>query len=269
MADFQLVAADRIDPQRLHAAFGAAFADYLAGPFQLAPSQWQQFLGRQAVDLSLSRVALEGEAVVAFCFVAPRPAFGRWRLATMGAVPQARGRGVAPALLDDFIARAPGGVELECFAQNTRALRLYEGRGFAARCELFGYTSSFPRRRASKASALEVALEDAFSWLEGRDLPLQVTGAALRALPVSLQAWREGSAQLVFSEAGDDRIVVHGLVDTDVRQHDAESLVATLLAAYPERTINVPQLQRHDVGGAALERLGFERLPLHQVWMVR
>ncbi|MCG2595741.1 GNAT family N-acetyltransferase [Ramlibacter sp. XY19] len=269
MAEFHLVPADRVDPQRLHAAFGAAFADYLIGPFQLAPSQWPQFLGRQAVDLGLSRVAVEGDAVLAFCFVAPRPAWRRWRLATMGAVPQARGTGVAPALLDEFIARAPGGVELECFAQNTRALRLYEGRGFAVRDALYGYTftatASSPRRREPSAPALE----DAFTWLDGRDLPLQVTGAALRALPVPLQAWREGSAQLVFSEAAERKVVIHSLVDGDAGQRDAQALVEALLGRYAEWTIHVPQLQRREVGGEALERLSFERLPLHQVWMMR
>jgi hypothetical protein len=91
----------------------------------------------------------------------------------------------------------------------------------------------------------------------------------LRALPVALQAWREGSAQLVFAEGSADKIVVHSLVDEDPQQRDAEALVAALMARYPDRAINVPQLQRHEVGGGALERLGFERSPLHQVWMVR
>jgi hypothetical protein len=31
----------------------------------------------------------------------------------------------------------------------------------------------------------------------------------------------------------------------------------------------VPQLQREAFGGAALERAGFARLPLHQLWMRR
>lgn len=269
MARFDFVPADQVDPARLHAAFGAAFADYLIGPFQLALAQWPQFLGRQAVDLALSRVALQGDAVLAFCLVAPRPALARWRLATMGAVPQARGTGVAPALLDDFIARAQQDVELECFAQNARALRLYESRGFVARHDLFGYTRKAQDLGSGEPLPQSIALQDAFAWLDGRDLPLQVTGAALRALAAQLQAWRRGSAQLLFSESGEQKLAVHSLVDGDPAQRDAQALVAALLARHPGWTVSVPQLQRRDVGGEALERLGFERLPLHQVWMMR
>ena len=125
-----IVAADTLDPARLHGAFVAAFADYLNGPFQVPLAGWPIFLVRQAAVLSHSRVALapNGE-ISAFALTALRPEALRWRLATMGALPAARGSGAAPALLDDFIARAreagQAGVELEVFAQNRRAFKLY------------------------------------------------------------------------------------------------------------------------------------------------
>jgi len=145
-ASLRLLSAADLTPADLHAAFGAAFADYLIGPFSLPLAAWPGFLARQGVDLTLSRAALDGEGrILAFCLVAPRPALGRWRLGTMGALPAARGSGAAPALLDDFIARAAaagqGAVELEVFAQNARALRLYQGRGFAPLHELHGYVA--------------------------------------------------------------------------------------------------------------------------------
>lgn len=277
MPAFTLVPAESLPPAQLHAAFAAAFADYLLGPFQVPLAQWPQFLGRQGVDIALSRVALrEGEAI-AFCLVAPRPECGSWRLGTMGALPPARGSGAAPALLDDFIARAAaagvGQVELECFAQNPRALRLYEGRGFVMIDVLYGYEHQAVAGAAGGTPRI-VPLEDAFDWLDvcgaaGCELPLQVTPRSLRTLPVALQAWRQGSAQLVFSEGAGERLQVNSLVDRDPAQRDAEALVASLLARFPGSTVHVPQLQRPSVGGAALERLGFQRLPLHQVWMRR
>jgi ribosomal protein S18 acetylase RimI-like enzyme len=282
MDDVELAAAETFPPARLHAAFRAAFADYLIGPFTLGLDQWPVLLGRQGADRSQSRVALRAGEALAFALVAPRVELGHWRLATMGAVPEARGSGAAPALLDDFIlrARAAGmrGVELECFAQNERALRLYRSRGFEAVHPLYGYVrtaaSPLPGEIAATVGSIAVGLDDAYAWLDKRnlefgDLPLQVTRASLRAQPVALQAWRCGSAQLVFAASGADAIAIHSLVDTQPVQRDAQALVARLVGENPSYRIGVPQLQRPDLGGEALERLGFERQPLHQVMMRR
>lgn len=278
---FEIVAADRVPPAALHAAFRAAFADYLVGAFDLPFEQWPLFLGRQAVDLGASRVGLADTEVQAFAFVALRSGLGVWRLATMGAVPRARGSGVAPALLDDFIARAASArmrqVELECFAQNERAMRLYRSRGFSSVSPLYGY------RRDAGGEAAEapvggpgeaLALQDAWGWLEAvaqsrGDLPLQVTPPSLQALPARLQARRRGTAQVVFSVNSQGLVSLNSLVDTDAAQSDAQALVAGLLREFAGQPFSAAQLQRPDVGGEALERLGFERLALHQVLMRR
>ena len=274
---FAFVRGDEIAPQALHAAFTAAFSDYLIGPFQIPPAQWPMFLARQGVDLALSRVALDpAGAALAFAFVAPRPLAGRWRLATMGALPAARGTGAAPALLDDFIARAAAAglraVELEVFAQNERARRLYEGRGFTAR------RCSRPADAAPHAVEMPVAL----AWLEAAEqclpeLPLQVTAATLRH-GVDYHAWQVGAsgegdapdgdaaAQVVFS-LPDETVMVHSLVAP--READARALVQALVAVHPQRRLRVPQLQRDDLGGAALRALGAVPQPLHQQWMLR
>jgi ribosomal protein S18 acetylase RimI-like enzyme len=274
---FEIAGADTVAPDRLHAAFTAAFADYLAGPIRLPPAHWPGFLARQGIDLAQSRVALAGAEPLAFCLVAPRPDCDSWRLGTMGALPAARGTGIAPSLLDDFITRATtagaASVELECFARNTRALRLYQGRGFETVDELHGYQRSGPAPDGVHGTPASVDLQDAFDWLDacrdgGCELPMQITPAALRAASAPLQAWRHRQAQVVVSRQ-DDRIAVHSLVDRGVAQQDATELMAALLAGHPGCTVHVPQLQRHALGGAALERLGFTRLPLHQLWMRR
>jgi ribosomal protein S18 acetylase RimI-like enzyme len=278
MPSFHIEPADRLEPARLHAAFTAAFSDYLIGPFKLPPEQWPSFLARQAVDLSHSRAACRDGVPLAFALVAPRPDAPRWRLATMGATPEARGSGAAPALLDDFIARAAqagrAGVELEVFAQNERAVRLYRGRGFVTGHELWGYRWPGGAADAAAPAVERVDRDAAFAWLDTTiaalpELPLQVTPVVLAALPNTLQCWRHGQAQLVFSRAADRPAVVHSLVDRDPAQHDAGVLVQALLALHAGHGIEVPQLQRHDVGGAALERAGFVRQPLHQWWMQR
>ncbi|MBC5764965.1 GNAT family N-acetyltransferase [Ramlibacter albus] len=273
-----LTPAAEIEPAALHRAFAQAFSDYLAGPFNLPFEGWPVFLGRQCVDLARSRVVLREGEVAAFAFVAVRHDTSAWRLATMGALPAARGTGAAQVLLDDFIARARDDgarfVELECFAQNGRALKLYRSRGFAAIHELPGFTMTSPAMMERHAAA-PVTLAEAFEWLDEvarrrGDLPLQVTPASLRAQPFELQALRHGAAQSIQAVVAPGKVTVFSLVDDgSPGQRDAQDVIATVLAEHPGSTITVPQLQRADLGGDALQALGFQRLPLHQLMMRR
>lgn len=279
---FTFVRGDEVAPELLHATFTRAFADYLIGPFQIPLEQWPMFLARQGVDLALSRVALtDTGGPLAFAFIATRPVAGRWRLATMGALPAARGTGAAPALLDDVVARAAAAgmraVELEVFAQNDRARRLYEGRGFQVLHELFGYQAE-PGTIPSAATAPSddaphaVEMPEALAWLENAerrlpDLPLQVTATTIRH-GVDYRAWRSasGDGQIVFS-LPDETVMVHSLIAPAVA--DARALVQALVAVYPERKLRVPQLLREHLGGSELRALGATPLPLHQLLMLR
>lgn len=268
-----------------HVAFTAAFSDYLIGPFRLTLAQWPGFLARQGVDLGLSRAAVVDGRLLAFALAAPRPGLHppRWRLGTMGAVPEARGAGLAPRLLDDFVSRAAAHgaafVELEVFAANERAVRLYQGRGFEIVHGLYGYERPADAGPATAAGATPqaVALDDAWAWLDETerhlpDLPLQVTSSVLAvaaaAAPGALRAWRAGEAQLVFADRLDEPVQLHGLVDRDPAQAGAHALAEALAAAFPGRLLRMPPLQRADIGGDALEAAGFVRQPLHQ-WLMR
>lgn len=273
-----LLNADCIEPERLHAAFTAAFADYLIGPFMLAPADWPAFLARQAIDLAASRVALDTAGEVdAFAFVAWRDA-RRARLATMGARPSARGSGIAPALLDELIGRlAAQGVstlELEVFAQNERALRLYRSRGFEVRHALHGYTMACAASGDGPQTGItEVERSAAMAWLGAAaqridGLPLQVTPTCLAASPAPLVAWRAHDAQCVFHVADGATLRIASLVDLDAAQPGARALVRALAGRHPGHTLQVPALQRLDVGGQALRDAGALPQPLHQWLMV-
>lgn len=276
---FTIIPTDQIAPAALHAAFNRAFSDYVAGPFTLALDEWPGFLLRQGADLTLSRAAVDAAsgAVLAFALVAPRPGIARWRLATMGAVPESRGSGAAAVLLQDFVQRGQAAglraVELEVFAQNERAVRLYRRHGFAERHALQGW-----QRQADDGAAVTPPAgyarspQQALAWLTEADsriadLPLQVSAPIVGALTVPWTAWQHGSAQLVFSGDREAGLIVRSLIDRDAAQRDAQALVRALLAAYPGAKINVPALQRPDLGGAALQRCGFERETLSQ-WIM-
>ncbi|MBB3195987.1 GNAT family N-acetyltransferase [Roseateles terrae] len=291
--------ANQVPAEVLHALFREAFADYLIGPFEVPLSQWPAFLARQGATLPLSRVAFDaaGQAL-AFALVAERPLHRRWRLATMGARPQARGTGAAGRLLDDFLFRAATqgqqAVELEVFAQNERARRLYESRGFETLHPLYGWQGELAAFSASQAltglqdihkvregdrskeAPQSVDLATALDWLDAAehrwpDLPLQVTRASLQHL-AEAHTWQirtadaSETAQVVFTLA-DETVMVNSFVAPDPR--DAAALIQALARVYPQRRLRVPQLQRDDLGGQCLRDLGATPLPLHQLWMCR
>ncbi len=273
----QLIAADTQSEADLHAATVAAFADYLVGPFQMTLAQFPSFIGRQGIDLARSRVALHDGAVGAFAFVCPRPEVGRWRLGVMGALPAARGTGAAPALLDDFIARAEAErlpwVELECFAENERALRLYRSRGFEVITALNGW--KLPEGASAGAPARDVRAVDrerALAWLAEADrrlewLPFPNGDRCMAAQVRPLSFWQCGSAQLVFSIVEGTPTQIHSLIDLDPALRDAEVLARAVAAAHPDAF--APPILRDDFGGEALRRAGFAPHGMSQVLMRR
>ena len=276
MDAFAIVAADTRSEAELHAMTIAAFADYLVGPFQITLAQFPSFIGRQGIDLSLSRVSLHGDALGAFAFTCPREETGRWRLGVMAALPAARGTGAAPALLDDFIERARQRglpeVELECFAENERALRLYRSRGFAPVCRLNGWKSPGALAGARARDVQAVARADAFAWLADanlriRDLPFPGTARSLSAQPRPLTFWRHGSAQVAFSVVEGTPTQIHSLIDLDPGLADAEALAHAVRAAHPD--VFAPPVLRDDVGGEALRRAGYLAHGMSQVLMTR
>jgi GNAT superfamily N-acetyltransferase len=272
--------ASGISASELHSATVTAFSDYLAGPMQMTLAQWPSFVGRQGVDFARSRVAVQDGAITAFAFACPRADDCRWRLAVMGALPAARGSGAAPALLDDFLARAKSEgmahVELECFAANERALRLYRSRGFEVVSPLNGWklpdVATAPVRDTATRQAREIDRATAFALLEeaGRRiawLPFQ-NGARCQSAQVRpLTFWQCGSALLLFSVLEGTPTQIHVLIDLDPSLHDAETLAHAIRAAHPDAF--APPILRDDLGGAGLARAGFVRQDLNQVLMRR
>ena len=280
MADFTLAPADTRGVPELHEANLAAFSDYIAGPLKLTIEQWPSLMGRQGIDLARSRVAVRDGEVVAFAYACPRAESGRWRLAIMGATPAARGSGAAQALLDDFLARSQaagmGAAELECFAGNERALRLYRSRGFDVVCPLNGWKSPDAPAAARDASPVRevrpLAREDAFAWLADANariemLPFPNTHFSQAAQPRPLTFWQCGDALVTFSVVDGTPTTVHSLVDLDPALRGAETLARALRQAHPGAF--VPPVLRDDLGGAALARAGFELGELNQVLMKR
>ncbi|MCE9522523.1 MAG: GNAT family N-acetyltransferase [Alphaproteobacteria bacterium] len=257
-------------------AFNASFADYLLPFPTMDLAGWQVFVRRQGCDLAWSFAASRGEVVTAFALVTPRP-WQRSRIAVMGARPDERGSGVAARLLDDAIAAAAARgdrwIELEAFAQNERAVKLYLSRGFVPIDSLYAYVAEPPLGTAADGDVVEIAREDAAQWACDFDrddpglLPWQVGGEAMLRIPGNAQAWRLGDAQMVFQDS-DAAVAVTSLLDRGTAG-DAQALLAALRHRYSQRVLRAPQLHRKLGPARAFEDAGWSRQPLHQLFLRR
>ncbi|HEX6705006.1 MAG TPA: GNAT family N-acetyltransferase [Albitalea sp.] len=268
----------RIEPatafrlEALAACFTAAFKGYLAGSFTMEAADLPLRLARWGADLPPSRVLVreDGEPM-GFVFVGVH---GRVRrVGVMGLRPELRGTGASRALLQCVIdeARQAGSqaLELEVFAQNTPALRLYRSMGFVEGAPLWGFVREPGPIAGTSVTPRPLSLVEAADWLASNgpaDLPYQVSASSLRHITAA-QAWQWGRALMVFNETAEPGISMPALVDADGGQRDAAQLLHALVAAFPGHTIRVPQLMRDDVAAQALRDAGFAVLPLHQLQM--
>lgn len=273
----RIVATADFDMAALAACFTAAFDGYLAGSFVMDEAALPRFLARQGADPALGRCVVDDAgALLGLCFVGEFA--GRRRVGGMGLLPGARGTGAARRLLREVVgeAREAGcdAVELEVFAQNEPALRLYRSEGFVELAPLWGFERAPGPTATAEEDGIEpvpMRVDQAARWLIASghpDLPYQVSGHALaNADPAATTLWRIGQALMQFAETAPDRLSVGLLNDLDVHQLDAQRLLRTLATRHPSHTIRAPQLMRDDVAGQAFRQQGFEQLPLHQLQM--
>ena len=109
---------------------------FLAGTVGFPVDGVRAFLHSVRAAGGVHVVARVGGEVVGWCDVFPSPFEGMRHVGRlgMGVRPEHRSRGVGAALLAGAVERAFAGaierIELEVFASNTSAIRLYETRGF-------------------------------------------------------------------------------------------------------------------------------------------
>ena len=272
-AALDVVRAAALPAAALCDAFNAAFADYVVTFPTLDVDAWRATVARQGCNLELSLAACEGDVVTAFALVTLRG--GKiTRIATMGARAEARGTGAAGALLDQALdeARARGDAiaELEVFAQNERAFRLYRSRGFQPVCTLCGFEAA--GGGGSDAPIVEVARDDGVQWATAfeRDvhsaLPWQVSAGAIACAPDTQRIWQLDGVQVAWLDGG-DTITVMSTLDRDKTYAGAARVLGALAHRFPTHKLRAPQLQREAGPADAFERAGWTRSPLYQFLM--
>lgn len=272
---FETLAADLVSVDAIRDCLNESFSDYLIKFPTFDHTAWLLFLQRQGCDLALSRVGVRDDVVIAFSLVTRR-SVDVWRIAVMGARPAARGTGIAPRLLDETIASAARhdvrSVELEAFAQNERAVRLYRSRGMSPTCALYGFDGVIGIV-AALHDVREVSIEVGARWAiamereTGQELPWQVCGDAILRLPGEPTCWRLDEAQLVFTEAP-GTVAVMSLLDRDPAYRNGARLLTTLRASFPESILRVSQSQAENGPALAFRHAGWQQMDLYQ-WLIR
>lgn len=228
------------------------------------------------VDFGLSRVvSMDGEPV-GVAHIARRG----WtsRLAGMCIVPEARGRKVGFAFMNQLLleARARGdrGMELEVIEQNPAAVRLYESVGFLKMRRLTGHAGSPAAEPGPPAVTLDEIDTREFARLVAvhgfPDIPWQISAATLVHLGPPAVALRGGAAAALITDPSAPQIVIRGLLTEAAARGcgHALALVRALMAGYPGKSWRVPAFFPEEMG-CIFEQAGLARTELSQWQMMK
>lgn len=262
-----------------------SFTGYIAGDVHFTPATFAHFVAVSNIHFGWSQIAVdEAGTPLGLVFIARRGAISR--VAAMGVVPEAQGKGVGKALLSAAIeqSRTNGDTQmvLECFEDNTRARKLYESLGFRIVKRLLGFSrasandSQIATQTASQIPNSQNALEPVdltevarriVTW-GADDLPWQVSGVNLMQVFPPSVGYRIGSAYAMISSPHGERIVIRGIAvpPDEQRRGVGTGVIRALIAAFPDKGWNIPPLCPEEYAPLFLNN-GFTREPLHQVLM--
>ena len=201
------------------------------------------------------------------------------RIAAMAVGPEARGRGLGKAILQDAIGEAverdDRSVLLEVFAHNTPAVKLYEGLGFRRVRKLLGYHHD-PGGKVPGAV-------DALAELDPLDFARVVASEGEPGLPWMLAAETlSGSVSparafhldhRAYALLGDPEAnAIHLVALVVPRAHRRNGwgtrLMQALFVRYPDRAWSIPQIIPEELAPTFFTRCGWELMNTNQLEMV-
>lgn len=239
-------------------------------------------LTRDSVDLTLSAVVEAGSKPVAVALIARRG----WsaRLAAMGVVTEARAHGYGKRLLnhlfDSLSSQGLREFNLEVIEQNTPAIGLYEKAGFAKGRRLVSLNreaeassdSHVPKGGSTLPEGLEeVDVAEVARYLTADslpNLPWQLSGTNLMVSGPPSHAYQRGENFIVISDPTQPTIAVRTIFvhPNERRQGRGTELLASVLAAFPDRKWAVPALCPEEIS-PVFTCNGFQLGELSQIQM--
>jgi len=266
------VAAAELPYSDLAPLFERAFANYLV-PVRATPAAMEVRNRVEHVDLFASQVALAGGAPVALALIARRGR--RSRVAAMGVVLEARGSGVAQALLDKIIgdarARGDDSLLLECIASNERAFRLYRRAGFVTARRLVGWRAGALVPEAQSIVEVDPAeLGRVLARGDDGGLPWQLAPESLAALTAPIRGWTIDGSAFAVGSVLEQEVALRAVFTRPEhrRQGHAARLVRGLAARFAPRLLAIGPIVPEGLGSELAAHLGAVPYELAQVEMV-
>ena len=250
----------------------SAFQGYIGGEIHMTAALMAFFITQNNVDLNLSQIALLDDTPLGIAMVARRG----WtsRLAMMGIVTDSQEKGVGKAFMQKLIelsqTRGDHAYELECFEQNERGVRLYQGAGFTVTRRLLGYQLDNPAAE-DDADLTEIDIYDVARMVVthgAKDLPWQLSGSSLMRSGPPHVGLRLGEAYAIISSPEHANITLRALIvpPPQQRQEHGSRLLRALFARYPGKHWNIPPICPEEFDGF-LTQYGFVQQTLNQFQM--
>jgi ribosomal protein S18 acetylase RimI-like enzyme len=256
------------DFESLHAAFVAAFSDYVV-PFAPTREQLAEMFTRRGWVLELSVGAFDGGAIVAFtvnCVEGER-AYD----SGTGVVPTRRRRGLGRELMERSFAlfrERCSSYVLEVLEANTRAAELYRATGFAITRELQCWTyESRSGGPGDDDSALRLRHFETLRLFRDVKPSWQNSDASIaRAKTPHVVLGDERGYAIVFPDNGD---LAQLVVRRDARRRGMGTRLLQSAAAVAGKPLRIMNVDDRDAGIAAfLEHSGAKRT-VRQLEMIR
>jgi ribosomal protein S18 acetylase RimI-like enzyme len=259
--------------EELATLFTRAFEGYVGGTIQFTRDSFLGFVCHDNIDLTLSRLLMNGEQPIGLALLARQG----WtsRVAAMGIIPEAQSQGKGGWFLAELIgeakARSDRRMVLESITQNTRAVQLYQRADFSILRRLFGYSVQ-PETPTTGAELTEVDIYEVAKLISQDglpDLPWQVSGTTIARFGPPNRAYRLEHAYAVVSDVARESISLRALIvpEAQRRQGQATRLLQSLFFQFPGKRWVIPPICPEELGRDFLDKRGFVVTTLSQVQM--
>lgn len=265
---FFIKPASEYNPAELATLFNRSFEDYFM-PIEFNEEHFSIFVARDEIELSLSRVLMEGDQPIGLGLIAVRGKNSR--LAAMGIAKDWRNRGAGQWLLEGLMteARQRGNVRmwLEVISKNEPAVHLYEKFGFKKVRQLFGFIAKAPAGktdRSFEACDIDRLIEKAEQY-SLPDLPWQADVEAIRHNAGSTFGFRLNDSYIATTNLEGEQVLIRILASE--KQDVAERLLQALFAAHPGKTWRIPAIFPEEQA-PIFENAGMEKQEISQWQMI-
>ncbi len=257
-------------------AINRSFEGYVM-PVNVSSQGYERRFRSENLDPFASRVYFHDTRPVAVLLVARRG----WtsRIAAMAVAPEVRAKGFGKRILQGAIreasSRGDRSLLLEVFEQNTPAVKLYTGLGFAPLRRLVGYHRELGAVAPNTLDTLSELDPLYFARVVAREgeanLPWMLAAETLPAAVYPARAYHlDHHAYALIDDPDSDTIFLSALVVPRLHRRKGwgTRLVRALYAAFPNQAWSIPAVVPEELAPGFFAQCGWKRQSMSQMEMV-